>query len=204
MRRAGRAAGEHEAAFAALLADLMARLAPEGDARRQAVECAARELWRLRRAGLSETGALAQLANPYLLQAAGDAPAQREVCVLGATLWQDFGEGGYESRSGRALERALRVLKRLRALSAPPKPGEKPQAAAAIGFVPTAAAGPAPAAGRPARRAAGRPEEVAEPRFPAGFGFVPQNRAAPFGSVSALAELTRAPEIRWPPGWKRG
>ena len=70
--------GKHEAAFHALLADLLARLAPQGDGQRQLVECAARELWRLRRAGLSETGALAQLANPYLLQSEGDEPVKRE------------------------------------------------------------------------------------------------------------------------------
>jgi hypothetical protein len=143
----------------------------------------------------------------------------REVYVLGATLWQDFGESGfldklsrYEARSGRALERALRVLERLRALSPVPKERGKPQNSAKVGFVPSAEARAAAAAeSSPARSSAPRPDplpgEGKESRFPAEFGFVPQNRASLFGSVSslavALAELTRAPEIRLPPGWER-
>ena len=194
---------EPEEAFEALRDDLAARLAPDSEAERLLVEQAARELWRLRRAGVSETGALRQLADPYMLQSEGDDPVRRELFVLGATLRQDFGEAGfidklsrYETRSARALERALGLLERLRALEPPPKPRKS----AEIGFVPPDRSPPPTAA----------PSEEGPPpfwRFPAEFGFVPQNRAGLFGSASAVAialdGLTRPPEIRWPPGWER-
>lgn len=207
--------GEREAEFEALHAGMVQRLAPADPAERHLVDCAARELWRLRRGGLSETGALSQLANPYLLQSEGDEPVKREVYVLGETLRQDFAEGGfveklsrYESRSGRALERHLRLLQRLRSLAAAAEADRERRKAAPLGVVRPSAAPKVPEAPAPAAEPAPAPVPSGPiSQFSAEFGFVPQNRAGLLGSVShtalALAELTRAPEIRWPPGWPR-
>lgn len=137
---------------------------------------------------------------------------EREVYVLGATLAQDFGETGlvdklsrYETRSGRGLERALRLLERLRALSAV---AGKVRSSARNGFVPSPrpVAAPSPETPAPAcpAQADAPPPPPKNSRFPAEFGFVSQNRAALIGSVSPLAVLAAeaggAPRIRWPVG----
>ena len=180
--------GEDAAAFEALRADVLEQLAPAGGMQLELAELAARELWRLRRARVAETGALRLLASPYAIQAEQEAaaPEKAELFAVSQALAQDFRDEGFleklsrwEGRCARGFERCLRLLKLLQA---------KPKTA-----------GPAPEAA---------PAERKEPQSSAEFGFVPplftNVREAALGGVSlvaiAVARLMRTPEIQWPDG----
>jgi hypothetical protein len=181
--------GEDAQAFARLRADVLTRLRRQGEMQLELAERAARELWRLRRAGVAESGAMGLIASPYAAQMREEPAEKAELFAIGQTFWRDFKDEGFldklsrwEARCARGLERCVRLLK---LLQAPPKP-----AAAAPQAEPAA------------------PERPGEPRISAGFGFVPPAfadvRQAALGGVSqlalALARLMRTPEIQWPPG----
>lgn len=215
--------GEDAEAFERLRADVLAQLRPEGEMQVQMAERAARELWRLRRARVAETGNLRLLAGPYAIQAEQqEAEAEeRELFAVSQALAQDFRDEGFleklsrwEGRCARAFERCVRLLRLLqRQAPSPAAAGEgRGEGQAAARSQPSDSAPPADP--HPSHRAAMGPfplpqgREKEDPQFSADFGFVLPPfagvRAAALGGVSqlalAVAKLMRTPEIQWPDG----
>jgi len=222
--------GEDAEAFERLRADVVAQLRPDGEMQAQMAERAARELWRLRRARVAETGSLRLLASPYAIQAEQqEAKAEdRELFAVSQALAQDFRDDGFleklsrwEGRCARALERCVRLLKLLqKGASAEKSPSPSPGSTQSDAPHPRQKRGHSsfPSQRECSRTGAsaekmnvpfsGAPRERDFPQSFADIGFVPPpfpgGRAAALGGVSQLAlavsRLMRTPEIQWPDG----
>ena len=204
--------GEDAQEFTALSHEMLARFQPVGRAERALVDRAALQLWRLRRAGLAEAACLALQAGPLEVSRGADGrpePAD-EMAALGAAFAADFEDrrmverlAGYEARIERSLEKALKLLERVRAERPASVPAWRDPGAPEPWREPTAAEEAAweAEAQRNLERSEREERERAErerrrrergegwlaraaawlekPRIPAAFGFVPQNRWRP-------------------------